>query len=86
MTRAKAQLTAKEILVVNNGEDEVSYKRHINAMKMESRKVKSNEAVITELMGLTYKQRRMEIEGTGSHVQEILDKFPTMGNYEQVCV
>ncbi len=85
MVRVKPDPKMKENLRVEGCEDEVSYRRHLNVLKNESRKMKPNQGIITELMGLTFTQRRAEIEREPHHAQEILDKFPALRDYNQVC-
>lgn len=68
----------------NDGEDAVSYKSHIKVMAVEYRKVKPNDGVITELMAITFRQRRAEVVEKAMLVSELLLKFPFFHHYEQV--
>lgn len=85
MTRVKPEPEWKVNLGVDDSEDEVSYKCHLNVLKAESRKVKPNQGIIIELMNLTFKQRRVEIESEPYHAEEILEKFPALREYDHVC-
>ena len=67
----------------DDGEDAVSYERHIKAMTAEYRKTKPNEGVVTELMAITFRQRREVVE-KAMLVSEVLQKFPFFHHYEQV--
>ena len=62
MIRSKAPTSSKEkqssaSTSTDDGEDAVSYERHIKAMTAEYRKVKPNEGVVTELMAITFRQK-----------------------------
>ena len=67
----------------DDGEDAVSYERHIKALSAEYRKAKPNEGVVTELMAITFRQRRQEI--VEKAMPELLLKFPFLRHYGQVC-
>ena len=45
-------------------------------MAIENQKPKPNEAIVTELMKLTFNQQRREILENASSVKDILGKFP----------
>ena len=66
----------------DNGEDAISYERHIKAMTAEYRKVNPNEGVVTEPMAITFRQRQEVIE-KAMLVSEVLLKFPFLHHYEQ---
>ena len=68
----------------DDGEDAISYERHIKAMTAEYRKVKPNEGVVTELMAITFRQRREDVIEKAMLVSEVLLKFPFLHHYEQV--
>ena len=70
----------------HDGEDAVSYERHIKALSAEYRKAKPNEGVVTELMAITFRQRRQEIVEKAMLVREVLLKFPFICHYEQVML
>lgn len=74
----------QEALGVEDCEDEVSYKRHLNVLRSECRKVKPNHGIVTELMCLTFKQRRVEFESKPYHAEEILDMFPVLQFFDHV--
>ena len=89
MIRSKAPTSSKEkqssaSTSTDDGEDAVSYERHIKAMTAEYRKVKPNEGVVTELMAITFRQRREEVVEKAMLVSEVLLKFPSFHHYEQV--
>jgi hypothetical protein len=67
----------------DDGEDTISYERHIKAMTAEYHKVKPNEGVVTELMAITFRQRQEVVE-KAMLVSEVLHKFPFLHHYEQV--
>lgn len=88
MVRVKAPSCNKEKHAsdtsTDDGEDAVSYERHIKALSAEYRKAKPNEGVVTELMAITFRQRRQEIVEKAMLVRELLLKFPFLRHYEQV--
>ena len=89
MIRSKAPTGGKEkqssaSTSADDAEDAVSYERHIKAMTSEYRKVKPNEGVVTELMAITFRQRREEVVEKAMLVSEVLQKFPFFHHYEQV--
>ena len=66
----------------NDGEDAISYEGHVKATIAEYCKVKPNEGIVTELITITFRQRR-EVE-KAMLVSEVLLKFPFLHHYEQV--
>ena len=84
MVRVKAQSNKEQHTSSSDGEDAVSYERHIKALSAEYRKVKANEGVVTELMAITFRQRRQEIVEKSMLVREVLIRFPFLHHYEQV--
>ena len=85
MTRVKPELEWKANLGVDDSQDEVSYKLHLNVLKAESQQVKPNQGIIIELMNLIFKPRRVEIESEPHHAEEILEKFATLRDYDHIC-
>ena len=89
MIRCKAPISNKErqpsaSTSTDDGEDAVSYERHIKVLTAEYRKVKPNEGVVTELMAITFRQRREEVVEKAMLVSEVLLKFPFFHQYQQV--
>ena len=72
-------------LGVDDFQDEVSYKLHLNVLKAESQQVKPNQGIIIELMNLIFKQRRVEIESEPHCAEEILEKVATLRDYDHIC-
>ena len=53
-------------------------------MAIENQKPKPNEAIVTELVKLTFNQQRREILENASSVKDILGKFPFFHHYKKI--
>lgn len=51
---------------------------------MEWQKGKPNKARVSELMQITFAQRRKELEGNDEHINEVLKRCPFLDDFEQV--
>ena len=87
MKRVKVSSTNKEncqTFDVDDGEDDVSYQRHIKVIAAEYKKTKPNESIVAELMKITFKRRRHEIVHKAPLLRDLLDTFPSFHHYSQV--
>jgi hypothetical protein len=71
---------------VPEGEDEASFARHNRSLKAEYKKTKPNQAVVSELMKLSYEMRRNDITKEGKPLGELLAQYPFLGTSEEVCM
>ena len=68
----------------DDGEDDVSYQRHIKVMAAEYNKSKPNESIVDELMKVTFKQWRNEVVYKAPLLKDLLATFPSFHHYSQV--
>ena len=68
----------------DDGEDDVSYQRHIKVMVAEYKKSKPNESIVAQLMEVTFKRRRHEVVNKAPLLRDLLDTFPSFHHYSQV--
>lgn len=73
------------LLQVPDGEDEALFARHNRALKAEQKKVKPNRTVVKELMNMSYEMRRNDILSQGKPLVQLLDDYPFLGHYDEVC-
>ena len=68
-----------------DGEDTVSYKRHIAAMLSEYKKLTPSQELVRQLMKLTFTKRRQGILAAPQTANNILGEFPFLASFEHVC-
>ena len=68
-----------------DGEDTVSYKRHIAAMLSEYKKQTPSQELVRQLMKLTFTKRRQGILAAPRTANNILGEFPFLAPFEHVC-
>ena len=66
------------IPLIPNGENSTTYRDHIKKMKIEMAKQNANKSLITNIMELTYPQRRRYILSKNMKEEEILNDFPCL--------
>lgn len=66
-------------------EHEISYQRHITALKAEFKKgLRASKISVAELMETIYKQRRKAMLSTPQHAYQTIIEFPFLAEYDQV--
>jgi len=73
-----------EAPVVPVGEDEHSYKRHLQVLKHEQGKVSPDRNVINSLMTKTFAIRRQRILNEHQPVKQLLKDYPSLKRCDQV--
>ena len=69
------------------GEDETSFKRHNNAIRLEmAKKGKQNMTVLNELVKQSFPMRRKDILDNSFHVNVILQKYRFLKNPDLVSL
>ena len=63
------------IPLIPNGENSTTYRDHIKKMKIEMAKQNANKSLITDIMELTYPQRRRHILLENMKGEQILNDF-----------
>ena len=71
------------LIQVPPGEDITSFERHNRLLSMEYTKPKKNEAIIKELMKVSYAMRRNDILENG-HTFSITERYPFLEKPEHV--
>ena len=69
-----------------DGEDELSYQRHVKSMKAEWAKRHPNSSFVEQLMKLTYPQRRQWILAEPRVASVILEECPFLESFEHVSL
>ena len=70
----------------DEGEDDVSYERHVRCMKAEFSKRRANGAFVAQLMKLSYGHRRSWILAEARDAQAILEQCPFLTAKEHVSL
>lgn len=71
------------LVQVTPGEDKTSFERHNRLLSMEYTRPKKNEAIVKELMKVSYAMRRNDILENG-HTFIITERYPFLGQPEHV--
>ena len=71
------------LIQVPPGEDKTSFWRHNRLLSMEYTRPKTNEAIVKELMKVSYAMRRNDILENG-HTFSITEKYPFLEKPEHV--
>ena len=66
------------------GEDKVSYERHLKVLQGEFAKTRSNPAIAVELMRKTFPLRRVELTEEPHSLPTILQRFPFLQEVDHV--
>ena len=56
----------------------------MESLRLEWQKGQPNKARVSELMKITFGQRRKEIEKNDEHINEVLKKCPCYGDFDEV--
>ena len=75
-----------QVPAIPDGEDECSFERFTSQLREEAKRRKPRKEVVQPLMATTFAQRRRDILQFPAAVHETLQKYPFLGNQDEVYV